>query len=898
MTERLGGLAIGNGVRRTVLGNGLTVLTKAVRTSPIVASVMWYRVGARNESLGRTGTSHFLEHMLFKGTERFPKGAIDLLTLKNGGANNAFTWLDYTAYYFTFASDRWELALDIESDRMRNTLFDPDEFAAEKQVVIEELQIGLDGPWDELEHEVWAAAFRQHPYHNPTVGWIGDLVGAGAADMKAYYDSWYHPRNATLVLVGDLDEDAALEAVDRRFSSIPPGPSATPLHIVEPPQRGERRVVLRKPSLVERMITAYHAPEVGHPDSYALQVAEAALSTGKTSRLYRRLVEQDQSVTMASAGYNEHVDPSLFVIRAELKPGHTLGAVECALDDEVARLRDGGVSDAELARIKRRIRADLILSNEQILNQAILLGEYETIARNSHFGEDDHGYRYLDSYLERMSAVTDADVRRVVGEYLAPDNRTVGLLVPSGEPASDGDTATDARASTVAYRRRPRADEADSPGESSGLGSVAAHGRKLHVERYVLPNGLKVLLAPNGELPAFCLNVVVGAGARYETDDTAGLASLTGGLLEEGTATRSSDDIAEAIEDVGAHLLTFGGYTHSGVRVIGLSEDLELSIDLASDCLRNPSFPDDRVKLHVDRRVALIKSRLDQPRMRAAEEFDEIVYAGHPSHRPGYGYEGSVAGLEAEHLRAFHKAFYHPNNSILALAGRFEVAEARDLIARHFGDWARDDAFRLPDVPELTRQAAPVEKFVHAEKSQANLYLGHLGIHRKHPDYYALLVMDTILGSSPGFTSRIPRVLRDEMGLAYSTFSNITSSAGIDPGRFVAFIGTSPANLERAVESLRREIARIVEEPVASDELETAKSYLTGSFVFKFQTNAQLASYLIDAEVFDLGFDFRERYPQLIDEITVEDVLRVARVHIDPEAMTLVVVGPQSGPAR
>ena len=189
--------SIAEGVRRTVLPNGLTLLTKEVHATPIVASVMWYRVGARNELLGRTGTSHFLEHMLFKGSERFPKGAIDLVTIKNGGSNNAFTWLDYTAYYFSFASDRWHVALEIEADRMRGTLFDEAEFASEKQVVIEELQIGLDGPWEQLEHEVWATAFRQHPYHNPTVGWIEDLADVTAADMRAYYDRWYHPRNAS-----------------------------------------------------------------------------------------------------------------------------------------------------------------------------------------------------------------------------------------------------------------------------------------------------------------------------------------------------------------------------------------------------------------------------------------------------------------------------------------------------------------------------------------------------------------------------------------------------------------------------------------------------------------------------------------------------------------------------
>lgn len=880
----LGALSIAAGVRRTVLDNGLTVLTKEVHTHPIVSTVLWYRVGARNETLGRTGTSHFLEHMLFKGTERLAKGEIDLVTLRNGGSNNAFTWLDYTAFYFSFASDRWEIALEVEADRMRGTLFDPSEFEAEKRVVIEELQIGLDGPWDQLEYEVWATAFRQHPYHNPTVGWIEDLVGATADDMRAYYDQWYHPRNATLVVVGDFETDRALERIDELFGPLPAGPEPPRMHIVEPPQRGEKRVTVRKATPVERLMLAFHAPEVGHPDSYALQIVESALTSGKTSRLYRRLIEGDRSASIINAGYNEHIDPALFTVRAELKPGFALADVERAIEEELERIAERGLTDEELSRIKRRIRADLILSNEQILSQAILLGEYETIAVNSHFGETDGGYAYLAGYLERIEAVTNDEIRRAASICFAPENRTVGTLVSNGAPA-EGEPSSDSEAAA-------RSDLSVGSGGGGGLAAYGERRKGIEVERVVLGNGMTVLLAPNDGVPAFCLNVVVRAGARYESDEKAGLASLTGALLEEGTSRRSSDKLAEQIENVAGQISTFGGYSHSGIRVVGLTEDLDLCVDLAADCLRNPIFPEDRLRLHVDRRLALLKSRADQPRLRAAEIFDEIVYAGHPCHRPSHGYEASVARLDRADVVGFHESYYNPNATMLSIAGNFDPNAALETIERYFGDWSRRDDIVVPESPEIQRQSEAIERFVYADKSQVNLYLGHLGIRRSDPDYYALVVFDTILGSSPGFTSRIPRILRDEQGLAYSTFANITGSAGIDPGRFIAFIGTSPHNLDRAVEGLRREIARIVSEPVGTDELQTAKSYLTGSFVFRFQTNSQIANYLIDAEVYKLGFDFLERYPRLIEEVTVDDVLRAAREHIDPDAMTLVVVGP------
>src|SRR5881409_1039250 len=211
-------------VGRTVLGNGLVILTKEVHTSPIVTSMIWYRVGSRNEELGHTGKSHFLEHMLFKGTERFKKGQIDLITLKNGGGNNAFTSHDFTAYYFNYASDRWDVALEIESDRIINCAFDPEEFEAEKKVVIEELKTGLDSPWGLLLQEEEAVAYKVHPYRNPIVGWLQDVERATVEQQQAYYHRYYHPNNATLVISGDFDTDAALKNVDRAFSSIAAGP--------------------------------------------------------------------------------------------------------------------------------------------------------------------------------------------------------------------------------------------------------------------------------------------------------------------------------------------------------------------------------------------------------------------------------------------------------------------------------------------------------------------------------------------------------------------------------------------------------------------------------------------------------------------------------------------------
>lgn len=906
-------------VKRTRLANGLTVLTKEVHTHPIVATMIWYRVGSRDEELGQTGKSHFLEHMLFKGTDKYRKGDIDLITMQNGGRNNAFTWLDFTAYYFTFASDRWSKALEIEASRMRDTLFTPEEFASEKQVVIEELQIGQDGPWDALEEEVWAAAFRQHPYHNPTVGWIEDLVDATVDDMKSYYDQWYHPNNATMVVIGDFDTDKALARIEELFGTIPSGPEVRRRRMVEPPQKGEKRVTVNRHTPVERLMVAYHAPDLSHPDSYALQVASMVMSAGRRSRLYDQLQERDRSVTFARATYNDHIDPTLFYIQAEVKPGHKLADVEASILSVIEDMKNNPITEAELAKAFRQIESNFILGNEELLSQATLLGQFETIAIQDSLAENEKGYLYLSQYIDHICAVTPADVQRVMNQYFIEKNRTVGYLqrVESSAMAAAGElmvndghdlgVSQSEMAERYASEKKGfptilnngcfRLDEklienlaGNKPSSLLQTGSIGTP--KLDIERVVLPNGITLVMSENHNIPAISINAVVNTGSRYESDEQAGLASLLGDLIDEGTATRTSQQLAEAIEQVGGHLQTFGGYGQSGISTTVLTPDLDLGISLTADVLMNATIPENRFQQQWDKRLAVLKGRDDDPRAVGSDAFNEIIYQGHPAHRPKIGYEATLLKLTRDDLMAFYKHYFLPNNTLIAIVGDINKEVIKAKVTEHFADWVARPEFQLPTIPKIARQTSPVTKFIFKEKEQINIYIGHLGIERANPDFYALMVMDTILGSSPGFTSRIPRILRDEQGLAYTTFSNISGSSGLDPGRFVAYIGTSPENMELAITGIMNEIRRIIDEPITAEELKDAIDYLTGSFVFNFETNAQVAGFLVEAEIFNLGFDYLSRYPDLIRAVTIDDVSRVAKRYLDANNLTTIVVGP------
>ena len=415
--------------------------------------------------------------------------------------------------------------------------------------------------------------------------------------------------------------------------------------------------------------------------------------------------------------------------------------------------------------------------------------------------------------------------------------------------------------------------------------------RSFDVHSHVLDNGLKVLLVENPSIPTVSLNASVLSGARYDPESKAGLAIMVSRLLDEGTENRTSLEIADAIESVGGAIESDGSFERIMVSAGVLTKDVDLGLELLADLLIRPVFPQEYVDKEKARTLSEIASAKDRPQVVAGWAFNELVYEDHPLHRPSHGYPSTVERLTRNDLREFHQKYFVPNNVILSIVGDFRVTDLLPKIQKTFGGWPPKPV-AFPSYPKPVRQTGKRRKFITMPAQQLNIYLGHLGVTRTNPDYYALQLLDTILGGGAGFTARIPQRLRDELGLAYTTFASITMTAGLDPGRFIAFIGTSPENMKLATEGLLNEIRRIIEEPVTAQELQDAKDYLTGSFVFAFESSPQIARFLVHAEVYGLGFDYVEKYPEHVRAVTIEDVARVAKMYLDSENYTLVVVGP------
>ncbi len=418
------------------LPNGMLVLLREAHAAPVAASCVWYRVGSRNETPGTTGISHWVEHMLFKGTPNIQKGEMDRLIARNGGSFNAFTSYDYTAYYETLPADKIELALQIESDRMVNSLFEPDEVESERTVIIAEREGSENDPESWLGEAMMATSFQFHSYRNPIIGWKSDLNAITRDELYQHYQTFYMPNNAILVMVGDFDSAEMLRKIEDAFGGLPAGPALPQVRVKEPEQQGERRLSIRRTGAAEYLSMSYHVPDCRHPDFAPLVILDAVLSgaksmgfgggaqTNRSARIYRGLVET-QLAAYAGSNFRPSIDPTLFDFDATVQEGHTAAEVETAFLTEIDKIQQDGVSDAEIAKVIKQVRAIVAYGGESVTSQALQVGMWEVL----------DSYQRRNTILDDLRAVTPGDIQRVAQTYLVEQNRTVGVFTPTGEEA-------------------------------------------------------------------------------------------------------------------------------------------------------------------------------------------------------------------------------------------------------------------------------------------------------------------------------------------------------------------------------------------------------------------------------------------------------------------------------
>jgi zinc protease len=853
--------ALYDGIRTAELSNGLRVYLKPIPASTAVTTMVVYKVGSADEDKTWTGLSHYLEHLMFKGTGRLRPGDIDRITFRAGGSNNAYTSTDLTAFHFTLPAGRWKAALEVEADRMRNLRVDKEhEFDKEKGAVINELSMNEDSPWDLEYKAILPLLFGgAHPYGHPIIGEEKHVKGATEKVILDHYHRWYHPNNAALVMVGGFDADEALAAIKKLFGPIPAAKLPARKTLPEKPVTLPARTEMESKFSVPRLLVGYPTVRAGDDDQPALAVLEAVLGTGKRSRLYRSLVEGAAVASAVSADNQPGRYPGWMSVSVELLPGKDRAAVEKLLLAELAKLRDEAVPAEELKRAQHQVIASSIFGQESTYGLANHIGRAVTLT----------GLDFARQYLPKVVAVTAEDVRRVAKKYLDPERSATVWSVPPAKKAGSGGAGRE-------------------PSEKKRSARESPGGFDLKKARRVeLSDGLVLMLFESHRLPLVEAHVLLRESSLLQPDDKLGVAALTGMLLDEGTSKHTGAEIAERIENVGGSL-SLGA---SGGSVKVLSPDRKMALGLLLECLTKPAFPADAFARAKARLLAEIGEQETQPEARAQRAFRALAYGKHPLGRPSPGTAKTVEGLTAEDCRAFHRRVFVPNNTILAIAGDFDsdqvVAEVKEALA----GWKKGDlshpAFPKVGLPEKFTE----EIITMPQAAQLQVFLGHVGVRRDDPDYYKLLVMDHVLGTGPGFTDRLSARLRDREGLAYSVSAAISTSAGLEPGLFTCYIGTDTAKLATVKKLLLEELNRIRDTKPTAEEVADAKTYLVGSRLLHFATGGGIAGQLASIERYGLGLGYLDDFRKSVDAVTPEDVQAAAKKHIHPARMVLVAAG-------
>jgi zinc protease len=781
-----------------------------------------------------------------------------------------------TVYHFDFAADRWEIALQIEADRMRNTRIDEKhEFAQEKGAVISELNGGEDQPWDlEFKRMLTLLYPPGSPYHHPVIGDAAHVRAATAEIIKRHYDKWYHPNNASLIVVGGFDPAKAEPRIRELFSPIPRQdlPARRP-YVPRPPRTELARIEFPSKFDVPRLLVGYNTTTVLDADDAALDVIQRVLAGGKTSRLYKKLVEEERVAAEVDASNMTGKLPGWFGVEVELLQGKDRAKAEALAFAELEKLTKEPVSEAELTRARRKILANFVFGRESVHNLA------DSLARASVYTDGGDAVAYYQTYLNRVAALTPADLQRVGAKYFQKNNAGIVWSVP---PAGEKKGAAPGGRADFA-RRANRTTRAPEPagGGAGGFSLTAA-------KKTVLPNGLTLITLEDHRLPMVVATAAVRDVTLREPADKAGVAALIGELLEEGTTDHTGEQIATLVADTGGSL----NFSANGGSMKFLTPDADLGLSLLFECLTRPTFPQDAFDRQKEAQLSTIADSETQPKTKARQLFAKLVYGEHPFGRPTLGTKETVGKLTPADCKAFHAAAYAPNATVVVVAGDFKSADLTKRVEELTKGWKKADLAAVnppaPKLPEMVTERIVSDK----SAAQVHVYAGHLGVTRKDPDYYKLLVMDNVLGVGPGFTDRLSSTLRDRQGLAYTVNASIANSAGTQPGTFTGYIGTFPDKYVLVRDSFVKEVARIRDEPPTAQEVEDAKKYLLGSLPFKVSTLSGVAGQLLTAEQQGLGFDFLDRYRAEVAATTPADVQAVARKHLHPRALTVVAVGP------
>ncbi|EKE04184.1 MAG: hypothetical protein ACD_20C00097G0001 [uncultured bacterium] len=829
------------------LKNGHTIVIKEVPANPIVTIDTWIKTGSVNENDKINGISHFLEHLLFKGTKNYKNGEMERILESKGANYNAATSKDYTHYYTTIASQHAKTALNLHADLLLNATIPQDELDKERKVVQEEIRRAMDNPGRILFNNLTDLLFKSHPYKYETLGTMEIIGNVPREEILNYYHKWYTPANMTTVIVGDVDTDKMLALVKEEFKDNSTSNKSIKVNYEKEPYLTQSAEKIEKDNynIGYLNIGFRGVPIANKKDNYALDLAAEILGQGRSSRLYQNIKEKNL-VSGISSGHHSMRDDSIFYIDASLKPENYTAAKEATLK-ELDKLRNEKVTQEELERAKTKLERSFLYGTESVENIANAIGN--TMTLNGKL-ED-----YTD-YIDNIKKITADDIQKSVNKYLPESRMAVSVLLP------DNTNINSTQKPQETYQ---------------------------NVSKYTLNNGMTLITEKNNSNDILSLSVFVKGGKLLETQP--GLQDLLAATLMKGTKSKSALEISKELENSGIVIAPSSGPDYFEIQLKSTVADFDKALEILADVINNPAFKDEYIEKAKVNTVQGIKESRDTPLSYAFENFTEKMYPNHP-----YGYVGetllkNVNKINKDDLTKFHNEYFIPENMVVSVSGNIDT----DNLVNKFQTYFPEREGKKVDLNELRTKYNPKAQdklsIVKKDTTAASVVLGWpaAGI-TQDKDYASLKIINGILGN--GLSSRLFVNLREKQGLAYVVSSAYPTR--LDNSFFVLYIGTNPENIKAVKQGFLNEINTIKTQPISEKELEEAKQKLIGQFALSQETNQEKAHSLGWYEVTGKGFKYNYQYPDLINSITTEDIMSTANKYFNNPYVISIVAPAKS----
>jgi zinc protease len=872
------------------LENGLRVYSLPDSSTGSVTVQVWYDVGSKDDPPGRSGFAHLFEHLMFKSTQNMPPEFFDRLTEDAGGYNNASTWNDFTNYYETVPANHLERVLWGEAERMGSLVVDEANFRSERDVVKEELrQSVLSQPYGKLfALYIAQSSFSVHPYGRPGIGSIADLDAATLADVRAFHAAYYRPDNAVLVVSGNFDQARLDEWVDRYFAGIKTPSRPIPrVTAVEPARTAARDLTVYEPNVpLPAIAVSWPSPPASSETIADWMVLDAILTRGQSSRLYQSMVYEQQTAAEVFSNFEVTQHPGVYSLGAILSEGKTAEEGLTLLNSEIARIRDGGVTEAEIAEAKNELLSEAIQARETAEGRAFDLARSVVLFKDA---------KASDALLASLQEATVASVGRLAADLLKAERATTIRYLPEelqngakedifGDPPGIEATALDIPAADIpSYQLAAEGLRAQPPAPGDAIAASVPSAQTRTLE-----NGLKVIVAPKRGLPLISASLKLEAGAGLDPVGKAGLAAMTADLATRGAGERSATDIARQTESLGAAISAGAGADATDVSIVTRSDHASEVFAILADVVRSPTFAAEELDRARQETLDGLMVALRQPSSIGRFAMSRLIFADGP-----YGSTpspDSIQSLTREDILGFHASTWRPDGAVLVIAGDLEPEEGFKLAETAFGDWRASEAAGTRNAPSPPGAPAPGPRTVVIDVpdiGQAAVLMGGVGPSRTDADYFATLVANDVLGG--GYSARLNAEIRIKRGLSYGARSQLSSRRS--PGPIIASAQTRNDAVPQVVELMALELARLGSATISEAELSARKAVLVGSFGRDVETTGGLAGQIASLAQFGLPPETLSSFPAEVLKVSAADAGAAGRAHYDPARVNLVVVG-------